>query len=212
MQEHTMQRRTLIGHFGAAPAMAALPHAAAHPTWHGLRQARRHLRPPRPSQAQATGGGAWAMPRLMVALAAVLPLVAAAKGGPICFDFGSWPAGTHPAANQVIVMGDLGRAQRQSTAAPGRTALRIGLDGSVMRVTLDLAHRPSIDGAAPALLAVNDRRPGSGDGPPRVSVEPLPGDDGHAPGQRLRIESWAGIRSVTLAVAEPQLQRICVER
>ena len=48
-----MQRRTLIGLLGTAAAMAALPRTAAHPTWQGLQQARRHLQPRRPAQARA---------------------------------------------------------------------------------------------------------------------------------------------------------------
>lgn len=47
-----MQRRTLIELLGIGATLSVTPPAAAHPTWQGLRRARRHLRPRTQPQAQ----------------------------------------------------------------------------------------------------------------------------------------------------------------
>jgi hypothetical protein len=139
-------------------------------------------------------------------------MAATAKGGPICFAFDRQPAGSALAAGHVIPMGDIGRAQWLAPARPGDRALRLELDGAVVRVALDLAPPPAAGGERPLLQAVNDHPPGTGPSQPRVSLEPLLAGGQDEPGQRLRIASGTGIRSLTLAAAAPPPLRICVER
>lgn len=131
------------------------------------------------------------MPRCPASLAATLlmaalSLPAAAKGGPICYDFARQPEGAAWTVGDTVAIGDLGRVELRDLLVAGRPyapdnrflrrvgntiaggsapalyaknlVLRLLPASPVVRITLRVAQQPGALGGRPATVEVDGER------------------------------------------------------